>query len=1047
MNSSKASGLHTTLTALLAAALVASLIVGPVGATTPEEDVTFVESTITTDTTWTPEGGPYRIIQDIRVEPGATLTLEPGTRVQLAEQITLTVSGSLNATGTEARPVTISRSEGASPDRRWESIRYNGSDDSRFVVRNATLTGGVHGVTVASSAGSIKIVDSTMRDFETAAVSVGEIGATPEVTIHRSTFEDVEGHAISASPSFGATDRASLTAVPDERTEQSDHTLSLHPGVGVAFDTIRLEYSSADTVAGVERETLDRIGLDRNRNGTIDRSYIDYVQNVSTTGGDVRIALNRTFRIPSDGRLTVEYGGAVNPQTRGIYPVDVRLFHDGVSQLSDGVQAAYVVGGVTSPVRSSGSATTHVRRLTVRQSQFRDIAGTGLFVAADRVTRLRAVDNDVAQVGGDGIAVRAKDSESAFWYNDIAASADGIYVETLSRAKVTGYENHISGSETGIKIRQSGTRIRREANVTLRRNHLTDNDRHGIDVTTRTLEVRLHLANNTVRANGRDGIHLSNWIVRRGDILDNRIAANGDDGLALDGTLAADLRIARNDVRSSGGDGVTLRTQAAVRDLTVRNNTLVDGDGHGLAVQSNLLVHDVDIDENRLANNGGAGLLVSSPITHRGALTLTDNVVGANTYGIVVRGLVRTTIRDNDVVFNTNAFTDAVPLRGVTPGTGVYVTEGASGVVVNQANAEISLSDLVANPTLNQELTIARLWDDTVVVLRSDGESEARAAEASAVTIRRVGDSLPTGIAVPKTGTANETFRVVGNDVYGQRRGLTVDIAPLIAANTTARIVTEPVRTVHAESNYWGSDRGPYHSSILPEGEGNAVVTERGWADFVPFRTEPTGTRYARPTPRIDAPAGAIPDRRVRVSGGGSTSGTDRFPVDRYHFVVNGTERAAQSAPDWSLVMPTERLRIELAVEDALGIDSANATAVTVEPQSETTPTATSTAVGGTPSPTPSDVTLLGSLGSLWGLLGSLLYLSALLLGGVGMAYTFRNRSPPVGGLQVQGLAATGVLVWLVSGLLGPGPLVSVGLAAGLVWGLLTGVAYVLAVR
>ena len=165
MNSSKASGLHTTLTALLAAALVASLIVGPVGATTPEEDVTFVESTITTDTTWTPEGGPYRIIQDIRVEPGATLTLEPGTRVQLAEQITLTVSGSLNATGTEARPVTISRSEGASPDRRWESIRYNGSDDSRFVVRNATLTGGVHGVTVASSAGSIKIVDSTMRDF------------------------------------------------------------------------------------------------------------------------------------------------------------------------------------------------------------------------------------------------------------------------------------------------------------------------------------------------------------------------------------------------------------------------------------------------------------------------------------------------------------------------------------------------------------------------------------------------------------------------------------------------------------------------------------------------------------------------------------------------------------------------------------------------------------------------------------------------------------------------------------------------------------------
>ena len=33
------------------------------------------------------------------------------------------------------------------------------------------------------------------------------------------------------------------------------------------------------------------------------------------------------------------------------------------------------------------------------------------------------------------------------------------------------------------------------------------------------------------------------------------------------------------------------------------------------------------------------------------------------------------------------------------------------------------------------------------------------------------------GAVVPKTETANETFRVVGNDVYGQRRGLTVDVA------------------------------------------------------------------------------------------------------------------------------------------------------------------------------------------------------------------------------------------------------------------------------
>ncbi|RLM54010.1 right-handed parallel beta-helix repeat-containing protein [Halobellus sp. Atlit-31R] len=1053
MTFSNDSGTQTTVAVLVAATLLASLVLGPVAASATGEDITFVESPITTDTTWTPTEGPYRIIQDVDVAPGATLTIEPGTTVQLAERITVTVRGSLYANGTAAERVTIARSAGAAPDRRWASIRYDGNEASRLALRNTTLTGGVEGVTVASSEGSIAVVDSAMRDFTTAAVSVGSVTATPSITIDGSTIEAIGGHAIRASPGLGATDEVTLEAAPDDRSERSIHTLSLHPGVGVSTDTIALRYPSASNVANVTPESVRRLGIDPDRDGLVDRPLFQYVQNVSTTGDRIRVSFNRTVRIRSSDRLLLEYDDVVNPETRGIYPVDVSLLEGGVPQLSDGVRAEYAVGGVTAPFRPSEPTPTRVRGLTVRQSQFRDVAGTSVFVAADRVTGLRVVGTRVDETSGSGVAVRAKRSESSFWYNDLAATEAGIAVEALSRTTLTGYENRISGGETGIRIRQSSARLRQPANVTLRRNTISNTAGHGVDVTTRTVEVDLRATKNTLRDTGRDGIHLSNWILRRGTIEGNRITDSGDDGLSVDGSLVANAAIADNEITASGGDGLAIHTRAAARRLAIRNNTLTDGRGHGLAVQTDLVVENLTIDANRLANNAGAGLLVSSPVTHSGTAVATNNVVGANAYGIVVRGIVETTVRNNDVVFNTNAFAEPVPLAGVTPGTGIYVAEGPAGVIVNQANAEIPLEDLVANPSLNQELTIARLWDDTVIVLRSDAASEARAAEASALTIRRVGESLPTGIAIPKTGSANDTVRIVRNDVYGQERGLTVDVETLIAANTTARILTDQIRTVHAEANYWGSDGGPYHGSILPEGEGNAVVTKQGWADFVPFRTEPHGPRYARPTPRVDVPATAAPDREVELSGTASTTESVSGPVTRYRYVVDGTAQPVQSTPSRVVVMPDARLSVTLAVEDALGIDSGNATTGTIDRQTEPTSTATATArptTGpGTPtavSPAPgSEPTVLGSLGSFWGVVGAAFYLAALLLGGYGMALTFRNRAPPVDGLQIQALAGVGVLVWVVTGLLGPGPLVGVGIAGALSWGVLTGVAYVLA--
>ncbi|AFK21587.1 right-handed parallel beta-helix repeat-containing protein (plasmid) [Haloferax mediterranei ATCC 33500] len=1039
---------------MLIVAIVASLsisLIGPVTAAETSTNVTFVESDITANTTWTPDGGPYRIVQDVQVAPGATLTIRPGTEVQLAERITLSVDGSLYANGTADRPVTVSQTDGAAANRRWASIRYNGTDTSRLTVRNTTLEGGTSGITVDSSDGAIRVVDSTLRNFATAGLSVSDTAATPSITIERSAFRLIDGHAIRATPSMGTTGDVSLTASPSGRDLRSEHTLSLDAGVGVAFDTIELRYLSDGSVGNVESASLKRIGLDRNRNGSVEQSFGSLVTDVSSTDGRLRISLSRPVKIPSDGRLLVEYEDAVNPSTRGIYPVGVDLRKESISQLSDGVRASFVVGNVTSPIDRSTSVNTRANRLTVRGSSFNQVGGNGIFVAADTVRRLRLFDNRISETDGSGIAVRAARSEMDLSNNDISADDAGVQIDARSQTSMAAYGNRIHDAQTGIRIHQSGTQVFRAGEISIRKNTLTDNVGHGIGIDARTTKLRFHLTDNTIRDNGRDGVNIQTWLTRRSSVDGNQITDNGDDGFALAGAAVSNLTLAHNEVVNNSGTGMGVQTRATARKVTIHNNTVRDGTGHGVTVRSDLLIHQVDVRENRLANNAGSGLLVASPITHRSNLSVVHNTIAANSYGVIVRGAVETAIRENDIVFNTNAFTEPVPVSDVYLGTGVYVAEGSSGVIVNQAQAKIPLEELVANPEMTEELTVAQLWDDTVVVLRTDGESETRPAEASSLLIRQVSGTTPTGVGIQKSRGSVQNHRIVNNSVYGQHRGLVVDMAPLINVNTTARIIVDPIRTVHAESNYWGTASGPYHSSILPAGDGNSVVTERGWVDFTPFRTATSGPRYERPTTRIEAPATATAKSQLRLSGANSTS--NHSPVGRYHFVVNGTAQPAQSSPVLNVTMPNQSLEVRLSVENRLGIDSNNASTATIdtaEPVAMEQPAQSKTTSSNGPLTSVDAIDsggLSAGLGSIWGLLGGVLYLGALVLGGHGMVLTLQNRSTPVSGRRIQGLAVAGVLVWVVGGLVSAGPLVSIGIVAVVSWGGLTAVAYVLATR
>ncbi|WP_188423192.1 right-handed parallel beta-helix repeat-containing protein [Haloferax sulfurifontis] len=1008
--------------------------------------VTFVESPIQSDTTWTEDGGPYRLIRSVAVEPGATLTIRPGTEVQLAEGVSLTVRGSLRATGTETRPVLITQSAASGRDLRWETIRYNGSESSTLSLRNTTLRGGRSGITTTSGEGAVTITDSRLQNFSVAGLSANGT-TTPPVTITRSTLTEIGGHAIRASPSIGAVEEVELDSTDRRRNRTARHTLRLAPGVGVSMETIRLRYPAERSVADIETGSLRRIGLDTDNDGDIDQSLDDAVSDVSVSGRHVEISLSHSTYVSSRDRLIVEFDGVVNPRTRGVYPVGVSLLERRIPQLSDGVHAMYVVGAETTPYAyAPPTDLTRVRGITVSDSEFEEIDGAGLFADADIATGIRVSDSRFIDVRGDGVAIRAAQSEGSFRGNSLHAGDAGIHVETRTQTTLVANENRISESETGIRVRQSERRDRGVTRVTLRGNELVDNDRNGLEIQSETSEGELWLTDNVISENGEHGVALSNWAIRNGRVTGNRVLNNGEDGVAVNSHVVRNVTLSRNRIAENGGDGLDVFVRALARDFVATNNTIVDNRGHALTVRSDLLVHRVTVAGNRLANNGGAGVLVSSPLTHSGQLTVSDNVIAANGYGLVSRGTLNATVRNNDIVFNTNTHVRPPALDGVAPGTGLYVAEGSRGAILDQSDVDAPFEELVANPQLRQQIEIATLWDDTVAVLRTDGVSHTRSTAEGAVDIRRVDDSLPTGIELSYGEADADRYRIANNDVYGHDTGMDINISRLVTANATARIVTDSIRTVNAESNYWGAASGPYHSSILPEGDGDEITITNGWVDFIPVADAPIGQRYRRPTPRLSTPSTAVAGSQIQLSGAESAAETGS--VSEYHFVVNGTSHTTRERAGLSLRMPNETLTVALSVEDGLGIDSNESATARIRPVPATgseSADSTETAAALT-EPEPGAASGTGLL-SAWGLLGGGCFLAALFFGGYGMVRTVRSQPVPMRGLFVQLLAGFGILVWLVAGVVGSTRLVFVAGVAGILWIGLTGTAYLVATR
>jgi len=120
-------------------------------------EATYVEGFITQDTTWTLVDSPFIVSNDIVVNPGAKLTIEPGVEVRFGGKFFLNVSGKLYANGTDKTiKFTSNRKQSIAGD--WGAIKFDGTEKSEIV--GCVLAYGTDGIIVEN--GNLEIEDTNI---------------------------------------------------------------------------------------------------------------------------------------------------------------------------------------------------------------------------------------------------------------------------------------------------------------------------------------------------------------------------------------------------------------------------------------------------------------------------------------------------------------------------------------------------------------------------------------------------------------------------------------------------------------------------------------------------------------------------------------------------------------------------------------------------------------------------------------------------------------------------------------------------------------------
>lgn len=437
--------------AVLGVAVVAGAV-GPAAAsgTTP----TYVQDDVTEDTTWTHEDGPYFVSTDVTIASGATLTIEPGTTVNVAEEVTVTVEGSLLASGSATDPVEITTAEPSPSAGTWETIEYAGGSASTLRLEHTVVEYGTTAVTATSSEGTIELADATVRDHVQTGVAVRDHAGGPRVEITDSRFSSlgnagVEFAVSETNPFVQSVERLRVTGttfdstgahallvrsreisrvtvadvdVTDvsqtavqfatESTDARPTTTSGHHATDVTLRDVSVTDAGTDGIR-FEGGTLERVDvLDstiRNAVGAgirvLDSTDADAVRLAGNTVTDSGMGLRVELQKPDGGIEHVSLTIAANTlEDNDHHGIDADLSYVVVEEFDVRENTVRGNGGDGVRLRTQQFTNTAVTGNIVTGNDDR-----GVNVGAIRIRALDVARNRITRNGDDGLAVRASD--------------------------------------------------------------------------------------------------------------------------------------------------------------------------------------------------------------------------------------------------------------------------------------------------------------------------------------------------------------------------------------------------------------------------------------------------------------------------------------------------------------------------------------------------------------------------------------------------------------------------------------------------------------